>query len=94
MIITNSYQSNQNTLMKYMNITKAEADEYLELTVKLAKSAISEANVNRKIYIAGSIGPYPDCPASGVVFKNVFHRGHHRAIIDIANIYRKTFLRI
>ena len=71
MIITNSYQSNQNTLMKYMNITKAEADEYLELTVKLAKSAISEAKVNRKIYVAGSIGPYPDCPASGSVFKVV-----------------------
>ena len=80
MIITNSYQSNQHTLMKYMNITKAEADGYLELTVQLAKSAISEANVNRRIFIAGSIGPYPDCPASGALFKNVFYRGHHRAI--------------
>ena len=68
MIITNSYQSNQHTLMKYMDVTKAKADEYLQLTVKLAKTAISEAKVNRKIYIAGSIGPYPDCPASGAVF--------------------------
>ena len=68
MIITNSYQSNQHTLMKYMDVTKAEADEYLQLTVKLAKTAISEAKVNRKIYIAGSIGPYPDCPVSGAVF--------------------------
>ena len=79
MIITNSYQSNQHTLMKYMKITKAEADEYLKLTVKLAKSAISEAKVDRKIYIAGSIGPYPDCPASGVVFNLVLYRGCHRA---------------
>ena len=70
---------NLSPLMKYMNITKAEADEYLELTVKLAKSAISEANVNRKIYIAGSIGPYPDCPASGSVLNPVLYRGRHRA---------------
>ena len=88
MIITNSYQSNQHTLMKYMNITKAEADEYLELTVKLAKSAISEANVNRRIFIAGSIGPYPDCPASGVVFKLAFYRGRHRATPILTTILR------
>ena len=50
--------------MKYMNITKTEADKYLQRTVELAKSAISESKVNRRVYIAGSIGPYPDCPAS------------------------------
>ena len=79
MIITNSYQSNQHTLMKYMKISKAEADEYLRLTVKLAKSAISEAKVNRKICVAGSIGPYPDCPASGAFFYLVIYRGRQRA---------------
>ena len=50
--------------MKYMNITKTESDDYLKLTVELAKSAISEAKMSRRIYIAGAIGPYPDCPAS------------------------------
>ena len=50
--------------MKYMNITKTEADKYLQRTVELAKSAISESKVNRRVYIAGSIGPYADCPAS------------------------------
>ena len=49
--------------MEELNIDKTTADDYLLSTVTLAKQArLSSAKEN--VLIAGSIGPYPDCPAS------------------------------
>jgi len=61
-IITNSYQSNQNLIMDELKVTAKEADRYLASTVELAEKA--RKITNTKIIIAGSIGPLPDCPAS------------------------------
>ena len=63
LIITNSYQSNQNMLMEELKIDATTANEYLLSTVNLAKAARSKCS-SENVLIAGSIGPYPDCPAS------------------------------
>ena len=53
-IITNSYQSNQNTLMKHKQISLEEADKWLRLSIKLAREAVS--SYSRRVYVAGSVG--------------------------------------
>ena len=53
-IITNSYQSNQKTLIKHKNIEPDQADDWLRTSVKLAQQAVSA--YSNKILVAGSVG--------------------------------------
>ena len=58
-IISNTYQSNQPLLMSELKISRAEADNLLFKTIDLARKAAGPETI-----VAGSIGPFPDCPAS------------------------------
>ncbi|CBY11341.1 unnamed protein product [Oikopleura dioica] len=58
-IISNTYQSNQPLLMSELQISREEADNLLLKTVDLARKAAGSETI-----VAGSIGPFPDCPAS------------------------------
>jgi len=58
-IISNTYQSNQPLLMSELQISRQEADNLLLKTIDLARKAAGPETI-----VAGSIGPFPDCPAS------------------------------
>ena len=56
LIITNSYQSNQNLIMDELKVTAKEADRYLASTVELAKKA--RKITDRKIIIVWDLYTY------------------------------------
>ena len=55
-IITNSYQSNQNLIMDELKVTAKEADRYLASTVELAEKA--RKITDRKIIIVRDFYTY------------------------------------
>ncbi|VDP12281.1 unnamed protein product [Onchocerca flexuosa] len=57
-ILTNTYQACISTMMNSRGMTKAAAESSLKKLVSLAEQAVEEHSGQKKVKIAGSVGPY------------------------------------
>lgn len=66
MLITTTYQASEWTMKKHENMELPQIQEVWQQAVVCAKNAVADAK--RKIYIAGSIGPYGAYLANGAEY--------------------------
>jgi homocysteine S-methyltransferase len=57
-IITSTYQLSHQNLRKYEDFTTEQITQLWQRSIDTAHTAIKSCNVNRPIYVVGSIGPY------------------------------------
>ncbi|KAF3994207.1 hypothetical protein FT663_00177 [Candidozyma haemuli var. vulneris] len=71
-IITSTYQASQATLLKHRNMGLEEAREVWRRSVQTAKAAIDNFGSTKKLYVAGSVGPYGAYLANGAEYSGEY----------------------
>lgn len=71
MLVTLSYQASLQTLQKHENMTLQDAQEVWQLSIDMAKKALDKTD--KKVFIAGSIGPYGAFLANGAEYSGAYN---------------------